>query len=210
MKRETLVRLAVGTVLMLGLFLNGCGGTSRSAKFYTLSPVQSTGMTGKQAPLSDTTSVTIGVGPVEIPDYLDRQQIVTRSAQNEIEVSEFDRWAGSLRDDVSRVLVENLSILLPPDKKVSVVPWNHGGPFQYRMAVHVARFDVTPGESVWLKARWTIFDRDGRTVVLSQESNLREPLNARDYPTMVAVMAKALGTFSRELADGINVALSAK
>ena len=150
MKRDRLFRIAGVSAVMLSFFLSGCG-SSRPAKFYTLHPVKSIPAAAKQTVLSDP-PVTVGIGPIEIPDYLDRPQIVTRTAQNELAQAEFERWAGSLKTDIARVLVENLSVLLPPDQ-VSVVPWTRGGPLQYRVAVDVTRFDVTPGENVWLKAR---------------------------------------------------------
>ena len=60
--------------------------------------------------------LTIGVGPIRFPDYLDRPGIVTRSSGNTIEIAEFDLWAGSLKDDFMRILAENLSILLGTEK----------------------------------------------------------------------------------------------
>ena len=57
----------------------------------------------------------VAVGPVAIPDYLDRPQILTRSGPSELQLAEFERWAGSLEKDVSRVLAENLSTLLEKD-----------------------------------------------------------------------------------------------
>lgn len=56
---------------------------------------------------------TIGVGPVSIPDSLDRSQIATLSGGNEVIIAEFDRWSGSCRDEIARVMTENLSALLP-------------------------------------------------------------------------------------------------
>jgi uncharacterized protein len=207
MKRERLIRCVVVGALTIPLFLGGCG-SSRFSKFYTLNPVKSAGTGGKQIPPSDT-AVTLGIGPIEIPDYLDRPQIVTRTVQNEIDMAEFDRWAGSLKSDMTRVLVENFSVLLPAEK-ISVVPWNYGGPFRYRLALSVSRFDATPGENVWLKARWTIFDLEGKKVILSHESNLSEPLSGRDYAAVVAAMSRVLGSVSQDIANALKSILSIK
>jgi len=62
------------------------------------------------------------VGPVELPEYLDRPQIMTCESRNELQFAEFDRWAGSLEKAFSRVLAVNLSILLSTDR-VAVYPW---------------------------------------------------------------------------------------
>ena len=204
-KRSGLV-VVVGLVAV-SLFLGGCGG-SRPAKFYVLNSVSSPGAGGKPSALSES-AVTVGIGPVEIPDYLDRPQIVTRTAQNGLEVNQFDRWGGSMKSDFGRVLIENLSGMVPA-AQMSVVPWKRGVPFQHRVAVDVGRFDVTPGESVWLKAQWTIFGPDGKTVAMARETNIKEPVAGRDYPTMVAAMSRAIGSLSQDIAGGLTTLISAK
>jgi uncharacterized lipoprotein YmbA len=207
MRRDRFFWIVVMGMLMVPLFLSGCG-SSRPAKFYTLSPVQPTVSTGKHTSLSDG-AVTVGIGPVEIPDYLDRPQVVTRTAQNELAVSEFDRWGGSLRPDITRVVMENLSVLLTSNQ-VSVVPWTRGGILHYRVALDVNRFDATPGGEVRLKAKWTIFGQDGKTVSMVRESDIREPVNGRDVATMVAAMSRALDSLSKDMSDGLTSVLSAK
>ena len=206
MKRERLVRIAAVGVVMVSLLLGGCG-LSRSPKFYILSPVNSPGAAGKQAVLSEPT-VAVGIGPVEIPDYLDRPQIVTRTAQNGLEVAQFHRWGGLLKPDVARVLIENLSALLAD--QVAVVPWRRGVPLQHRVAVDVTRFDAMPGDSVWLKAQWTIFGQDGKTVAMARETNVKEPVNGRDYTSIVEAMSRALGSLSQDISAGLTSVLSLK
>ena len=207
MRRDRLLWIVVLSFVVFALCLGGCG-SSRPAKFYILSPVKAPPVASKQATVSEPT-VTVGIGPVEIPDYVDRPQIVTRTAQNGLDVAQFDRWGGGLKPDVARVLVENLSALLPADQ-VAVVPWKRGVSLQHRVAVDVTRFDATPGESVWLKAQWTIFGQDGKTVGMARESNIREPVAGRDYATLVAAMSKALGSLSQDMADGLKMVLSGK
>lgn len=207
MRRNRLFWIVVVSAVIVPLFLNGCG-SSRQARFYTLSSVQSPLAAGKQISLPDG-AVTVGIGPIEIPQYLDRPQVVTRTSQNEIAVSDFDRWGGPLRPDVTRVVLENLSVMLASNQ-VSVVPWTQGGTLHYRVAVDVIRFDATPEKEVWLKAKWTVFAQDGKTVAMVRESNIREPVGSRDAAVVVAAMSKALGSLSQEMANGIASVLSAK
>src|SRR5208283_2593522 len=100
------------SLLLLLVILTGCA-SSQPSKFYQLNPVQNQGTSIVDVPSSH--NVVIAVGPVGIPDYLDRPQIVTRSGKNELKLSEFDRWGGSLEADISRVLVENISSFLAGD-----------------------------------------------------------------------------------------------
>src|SRR5262249_8992959 len=60
-----------------------------------------------------TASVTIGVGPVIIPAYLDRTEIVTRTAADRVEISMFHRWAEPLADSIARTVAEEIASRVP-------------------------------------------------------------------------------------------------
>ncbi|GAB6190600.1 PqiC family protein [Desulfocastanea catecholica] len=64
--------------------------------------------------------------PVEIPDYLNRPEIMTRKGRNTVELAEFNRWAGSFKESITAVLAENLGLLLGSDL-VYVPPLRHQG-----------------------------------------------------------------------------------
>ena len=205
MKRTILARIALFVVVVAPLVLAGCG-TSPPSRFYVLNAVkaQETGGQVTTAPQSGF----IAVGPVQIPDYLDRPQIVTRTAQNELAINEFERWGGSLREDVDRVLVENLSALLASDG-VAVVSWKRRAPGAYRLPVEVNRFDAVRGGSVLLKATWGVSSPDGTKVLLVKGSTISQPLNEKDYSAVVAAMSQTLGALSQEIAAGIKSLIAA-
>jgi len=150
-------------------------------------------------------SLVIAIGPVRIPDYLDRPQIVTRSGKNELKLSEFDRWAGSLESDVNRVLVEDISSLLPADR-FSVVYWTpyleSQVPASYRVEVFVDRFEGTLGDSALLKAQWGVFTKE-RSSLLKKESRISEQMNGSSYDALVAAMSSALERLGRDISGGI-------
>jgi len=85
-------------LIVLSLILAGCAKTPPS-RFYTLSPLS--GSEAKAGAEKEDHDLTIGVGPITLPDHLDRPQIVTRESSNVIELAEFDRWAGSLKENYS-------------------------------------------------------------------------------------------------------------
>ena len=51
----------------------------------------------------------VGLGPVEVPAYLQGKAMVVRSGANEIHFADFDRWAEPLDQGISRVIKETLS-----------------------------------------------------------------------------------------------------
>lgn len=149
-------------------------------------------------------AVIVSLGPLSIPDYLDRPQVVTRSGQNELSVDDFHRWAGSLENDMSRVLIEDLSALLSPDR-YQVIYWIQSAPSHaatgYRVTVDIIRFDGTRGDSVSMKAHWTIFRKDRDAVVM--QAAVTERINGNDYPALVEAMSRAVESLSRNIADTI-------
>ena len=66
-----------GLVMLVGAAAAGCA-TSPPSRFYLLTPIAQEG----SASGASTTDqrIAIGVGPVDLPDYLNRPQIVTRES----------------------------------------------------------------------------------------------------------------------------------
>jgi uncharacterized protein len=191
---------ALTGLCVLLLTFSGCAGTPNS-RFYLLKSLN-----GPSAPLKVPTldsPVPIGLGPVIIPDYLDRPQIVTRSSQNTVQLAEFDRWAEPLSGNISRTLCENLSFLLHNDSVVPY-PWPGSMDVTYQVLVEIYRFDGVLGEKAWLDAQWSIQGKKGKSVFKIKRSTFVEPVNGLSYEAMVASQSRALTNFSREIASALQ------
>ncbi len=187
----------MGVVLMFTL---GCART-KSAKFYTLNSLD----VSRTESRSEETQpgVALGIGPISFPDYLDRPQIMTRDSRNALTFAEFHRWAGSVREDFSRILAENLSILLATDR-IALFPWQSSTPIDYRVTANVIRFEGKLNGDVTLKIRWSILGGAGKKVLVMKTSNFIEPVGGANYETLVAAQSRALAVLSREIAETIN------
>ena len=185
---------------VLFLLLAGCAGTEPS-RFYTLAPMP--GTDAKILSQAESQALSIGVGPVRMPDYLDRQPIVTTSNQHRIKLSEFDRWAGSLKDDFSRVLSENLSILLSTNR-VSLFPWRRSMVIDYQVEVEVYQFDGELGGDASLMACWTIFGGKDNKALAMKKTSFTEPAGSPGCEAMVAAQSRALMHLSRDIAVAVK------
>ena len=203
MRGERLQQLAVLAIL-LGLFLGGCSpfgaGTQRQTKYYVLNSMQS-GTTPVQ-PLADLSNIGIGVGPIRMPLYLDRPDIVTRGSLNQVEIADFAQWAGPLQENFSRVLAENLSVLLATDK-VGIFPFFRRGSTDYNVTVYVTRFDGMPGDKANLRARWSILDPTRKQSFYEKHSEIIHPTADNTTEALVAAKSQTLGDLSREIAKAI-------
>jgi uncharacterized lipoprotein YmbA len=197
-------RIGSRLMVLLVLFLAACG-TSHTYRYYTLSPVPAVPDEGP----ADARAVplVLAIGPVSIPDYLDRPQIVTRTSRNELVLSEYSRWAGSLANDSARVLEENLEMMLSADG-VAVVSWRRGVPNDYRVAVQISRFDALERGSVVLKAQWILYGKGGKRVLSIRESDIRVPMSSSGDDSAVEAMGKALAGLGREIVQGFRLAVT--
>lgn len=147
--------------------------------------------------------VAIGVERVELPAHLNRSQIVTRTTDYRLDLSESHQWAEPLKDSVSRVIAVNLSNMLESNR-VFVVPRRGKVPLEFRVTVDVARFDGVLGEAAILDARWTLFRGDLAEPLLSKVTIITERTDGSGYDALVAASSRTLERLSREIAEAIN------
>lgn len=200
MKQNVALKTLVLGVIVMTLFLTACG-TSPPARFYTLSPI-SVPISSEKTILHDKNKV-IAIGPIEIPEYLDRIEIVTRANGYQLMISEFDLWGGSIKTDISRVLVENIATLLGIDN-LAVIVWKTTMSESYRVPVIISQFDGIPGGSLSLKAQWAVLDKDGITYLSFREMTVVKPIKGVGYNSVVASMSDALGDLSKAIAENIK------
>jgi len=195
-------------VSCLGSLLSGCFGTSMPTRFYTLSPPEN----HRTETLKIFKDVLV-VGPLTIPEYLDRRQIVSRFGQNGIVLAEFEQWSSSLDDELTRLLVANISEHLVSrhiavlSGKFSAIP-NTGK--MYRIPVKIVHFHGYRGGTVVLNAFWgAVENQDGHEKYLfTQESTITETVTGNSYETLVAAMGRAAGKLAMEIASRFEAVIS--
>ena len=201
MRRMPLAALAVA--LALGALVAGCARESQPSRFYVLS--YSSGPAGTQNATTMRDGLGLGIGPVELPQYLDRPQIVRRSDANSLTLEEFERWGGRLQENFVTVLAEVLSDKLQTDR-VSVYPWSRPEEVEYQVIVNVTAFEIDEADTSILDARWTIVDSRRQNVLSMARSSLRSPVERAGGPLDQGVdYDAAAAAMSRNIAELGNV-----
>jgi uncharacterized lipoprotein YmbA len=139
----------------------------------------------------------LGLGPIELPGYLDRLQIATRTSTNRLSYSEFDRWAAPLAESFSRVLAQNISHLLNPARVIQF-PWQNSDTPDFQVKIEVLQFEANSNQQAWLTARWTVIDRN-KKIVISQRSQLNRRAGSLATEDFVKALSETLGDLSREI-----------
>ena len=170
------------------------------SKFFSLTSLPRAAERAQDA--AGTNPLALGIGPIKFPGYLDRQQLVTRISQNRFAVAENDRWAEPLEENFSRVLSQNLSILLQTDRIVAH-PWPRSRQPAYQVQVEVLRFEPNADQLVELWGRWSIIDGTQKTVSV-RETYLTHPTRDKSTEASVAALSETVADLSREIAGAIR------
>jgi hypothetical protein len=192
--KSSFVAVGIGLCLLL---LVGCASNAPS-RYYVLSP-----LTGEGKVTPEESCVSVGMGPIKLPEYVNRPQIVTHTAPNEITLSYFDLWAEPLTDSVPRTLAENISRLICT-REVSLYPWKPSRAPDYRVEVEVLHMDGTLGSTVSLEAWWNISSAGEKKLRVIQRSSYSEPVAGQDYDALVRAHSRALAALSRDIAAALK------
>jgi uncharacterized lipoprotein YmbA len=148
--------------------------------------------------------LSIGVGPVTIPEMLDRPQIVSRTGPNTLQIDEFHRWAGRLEKDFARVVAKNISLMLATDQ-VDVYPWDASFNPRYQVILDVLRFEGRFNQKdVFLEVFWKVIDPQKKITLLAKKSAIKESLTATNYETLIATKSRIVAELSKEITKEIN------
>jgi uncharacterized lipoprotein YmbA len=198
-------------LVVLLLSLAGCGSLAPRpdpSRFFLLTPVAQTEGAGAKTS-SNPEGISLGIGPIKLPGYLDRQEIVTRIAPNRLDVAENDRWGEPLEANFTRALSQNLASLLRIDR-LAFYPWESGKRPNYQVEVEVLRFESNAAGDAQLAARWSVIDTGTKKIIAMKETSLARQAKAKSTEASVAALSEALGDLSREIADAVSTGAGEK
>ena len=144
------------------------------------------------------------VGPVTIPEAVDRPQLVVRRSAVRLVALEQERWAEPLREAIPRVLSQIIRSELPGASVTSLasVPTPR---WDMRLLVDVTRFEAIPGERIIIETHWRLQFAGEQT---AQEGNSIARVTvqggSKDYDALVASEAAGLAEIGVELSQVIE------
>lgn len=188
-------------IFLIILPFSGCTGTSPSALYYTLSPIEKNSIPDQSTIVP--VDFAIGIGPVTFSDQLDRPAIVTQTGKNQININEFHRWAGSLQQNFTRVMTQNLAILLKTDQ-VMARPWERYFKPDIRITVDIQKFGGQLGEFAELDTTWIIIEEGKDVEAVVHRSAIKEAVTDESYEALVAAQSRALASLCEEIAKALN------
>ena len=197
------VTMSVLTILQLFfvLVITACA-TAPATRYYQIqpapAPVPATASEGNPSK-----AISIGIGPIRLPPYLDRSKIVLAQQDSEIKLAEYSEWAGPLDDNIGSVLARDIGALMGTEK-VSRYPWPPETAVDYRIEIELIRLHAIANNEVVLEARWLIKD-DARRVLTAQYSQFKAPIPAvaEELQGIVAAHGEVLRQLALAIANAL-------
>jgi uncharacterized lipoprotein YmbA len=192
------MRLRIRELMLLTIILSGCG--SPKEYLYTLSSSTASGSTGA---LPASVRPSIAVGPITLPEVVDRPQMVVRVGPNQVALVEQHRWAEPLRNGIARVVAEDLAHLLGTRQVVTSYQ-NGSQTADYQVILDIQRFESALALAVTIDALWMVRrvtdgqTRTGRLLV-------RESTSGEGYDALVEAHNRALAMVSRDIAEAVRL-----
>ena len=182
------------TWLAVLVLLAGCGSAPKE-NYYTLTSPPG------PLPTAPANAMSVYVGPVSVPDAVDRSPMVLRTGPTKVDIDDFHRWAEPLKTGIPLALADLLMRELGTPR-VLAGRAAATATVDYRVAVDVQRFDSSLTEGATLDAAWTITpakgaSRTGRTFA-------QEPAPTRDHAGVAAAHRKALEKLAKDLAAALR------
>jgi uncharacterized lipoprotein YmbA len=196
-----LYKLSIPEFLLIAATIAAGGCASlRESNYYLMSPVP------PAQPAELAQSPNLGIGPVTLPDYLERTNIVTRESASRVRVAPDDKWAAPLEAHLAELMAENLRMRLGIDA-VPVYPWPPATRVDLQLTMEVLEL-IHYQDSVHLAVRWRLLDGPSSAVV--DRLSRFEEASGPEYDQVVDAMARALGRLADDIAATLRQAPKAR
>ena len=188
-------RLAILAALTLVAACSLGGGSKET--FYVLSGPQA------PAPASHQGELVVAVGPVVVPDSVDRAPMVLMNSANQVDLSEEHRWAEPLKTAIPRIVGEHLMRLLNTPRVMTSRLGSSSSEIDYRVALEVQRFDSSLTQGAAIDVLWTITGKRANPPK-SGRSSVREPAAAATPEGVAAAHSRALARVAADIAAALR------
>ncbi|HEY2776181.1 MAG TPA: PqiC family protein [Candidatus Binatia bacterium] len=206
MKHRTRLRYLRSCVVLLAvLAAGGCTllkPAPDKSRYFVLSSLQA----NAGAPAATHPEVRIGLGPVNLPGYLDSQGLV-RTGDGTVEYVHDAFWAEPLASAFPRALLYRTAARIGTTNAVAY-PWYSTTRVDWKIPVDVLRFDALADGRGVLVARWRVERTSDGAVVAGSQSSFEEA-GGSDAAQVVDALSRCVDHLADTIAGAVIGAASA-
>lgn len=195
-------RFFLRALVVVAMFssLGACRSTSAPSNLYLLTPTTD----GK--PLTTPHPFHLRITELVLPEYLATQAMLLRTTPQRLEIQESERWAAPLHDTFTRVLMQDLSALLP-DSRVTRFSWEDSSEERVSLFLNVLRFDVGNGTAI-LDAQWRLLDGSGMQTLHS--SHHERKVESGTFGARAMALSRTVADLGRGIATALATGATQK
>ena len=187
-----------------GLLLTGCAG-SPAPRYYSLNVALPAASAPTDNAHAGQPAKAIGIGPITLPETVDRPQLVLLQGTGEVTLAQGHRWAGSLKQEIGLLLADHLTRRLgyPP---IAAYPQSMAVDAPYQVSLDITRFAASLGGEAQIEALWTVRG-DNDSPPLRKRGVYLAPVQAHatgtEHAAVVAAYVQALHALGDDLAKDL-------
>jgi len=182
------------TLLLIAIVFSACSSSGPKTQYYSMFA-----NTRPESHVIRNSVLAIGIGPIDLPEYVDHPGIVSATDSNKVVVSGYNAWAGDLKENMSRVIASNLSAAFELDQ-IWAFPWNNRIKPDYKIRLIFEEFSGIRGGEVKVVLRWMLVNKDGKTRLLAEKETIIKNTGSSSYNDYVAALNSALNELSNLIA----------
>jgi hypothetical protein len=158
--------------------------------------------------------IRVMVGPVSLPALIDQPELVVQDGANSVKLYTHQRWAGSLKNDVERVVASNLTQELSTPHV-----WSYSQSlqtqFNYQIFLDVQSLESQLGREVILDVVWAIKPMNKKEDIASKKvlnkngmingrSKIIEQVSNEGFEALVEAQSRAFYKVSVDIAKAMQ------
>ena len=182
-------------IVLLGLV--ACGSNPLEDHYYSL-VLAADDVT---APVrTEETTAHLIVGPVRLPEYLNRRGLTMQIDANQIQTANHHFWAEPLEEAISKVLVRDIANLVSGvtvDRDAG--RWTDSG--DCRLRIEFDKFHATDQSRVVSSGRYWVSSSDAN---IKQEFAVTQTLSVDAHAYAVAALRRSLRTLATQITDSVE------
>ena len=187
----------IALLCLISLIL-GCAKSSKPVEYYMLDA--SVGIETNQL-LERDEGPLIGLGPIRLPDYLDRFQMVVAVSENKYKLINGHRWAEKLDQNISLALFKTLPAQLGTDRMIRY-PWPQRPGTDFQIKIDILELNIDEKGQSQLIAQWSIKSKD--ETILNKRSSFTAQASTTDIDKMVQAQSECLTKLGQEIVSSLK------
>ena len=182
----------------LTFLILGCAKSSKPVEYYMLDA--SVGIDNNQTLKGDEGPM-IGLGPIRLPEYLDRFQMVVAVSENKYKLIDGHRWAEKLDQNITLALFKTLPSQLGTDRMIRY-PWPQRPGVDFQVKIDILELNIDQDGRSQLVAQWSIKSKD--KTILNKRSTFTAQASTTDIDKMVQAQSECLTKLGQEIVANLK------